>query len=103
MSLTLKIVYNGVLHDSRKTSLEKTGFVSYYLTCSQPVILQYFLIIDISGKNQSMPLEFLRGNNHQGKDNHILVVCGLLHLSSNQISGFFDILIFCMELVIKRR
>ena len=48
-----KIVHGCVLYYSAKNScLEKMWFFTYGLKCSQPIRLQYSLMINISGRNQ---------------------------------------------------
>ena len=50
---------NSVLYDSAETARQgKIWFFSYDLKCSQPIILQYSLIINISGRDRAMPYIF---------------------------------------------
>ena len=52
----LKVVNKSILHDSAKTSyLGKSWFSIYDLKYSQPIRLQYSVIINTSGRNQLVP------------------------------------------------
>ena len=60
------MVHESGLHDSAKIPcLVNIWFFSYVLKCSQPIRLQYSLLITLEGINQ--PLTFLHGDDHQGK------------------------------------
>ena len=90
--------------------LGKLQFVSYGLKCSQPIILQYYLTINISGRNPAISQIFsiqITIKESQYLRLPPLVRCGQLCLLSNQIPGFFvnisgrnpaDFQIFCIEI-----
>ena len=85
------------------------------LKCYQPIRWQYSLIINISGRNQSIPQIFcmeitIKERYHLRLP--LLGGCGHLCFLSNQIAGFFLIISisgrnqqisFCMEIIIKGR
>ena len=58
--LPQKIVHTNFLYDSVKTTcLGKSCFFSYGLNYSQPFRLPYSLIIDMCGRNQTIPYLYL--------------------------------------------
>ena len=115
--LTLRMMHNIILYDSAKTlCVGKIWFFSCGLKCSQPIRLQYSLITNVSGGNQSISRIFCMEIIIKEKQHlrlTLLVECGQLCLSSNQIAGFFDInisgrnpaisSIFCKAIVILGR
>ena len=90
-----KMVHNSiatVLHGSLKTTcLGNIWFFSCDLKCSQRIRLHYSLFI--SGRNQPISQNFCMEVIIEEKQHlklTLLVRCGQLCFSSNQIAGFFD-------------
>ena len=50
-SFTVKMVHSNVVYDYARTCLGKICFLSLALKLSQPIRMQYSLIINISGRN----------------------------------------------------
>ena len=110
-----KTIHYSVLYNSaRAQCLGNIWFFSNDLKCFQPIRLQYSLIVNISGSNQSIPRIFCMVI--ITKERYHLRIplfggCGQLYLLSNQIVGSFFINIsgrnqrisFCMEIIIKGR
>ena len=86
---TLKIVHNGALYDSMKTAcLGKIWFFSYVPKCSQPIKLHHQYLRKQSVENLVFWVE-ITVNEMKDLKLPLLVGCGQLCLSSNQIAGFF--------------
>ena len=94
MYFFLKTMHNSVLYDSTKSPCQgKLRFFSHGLKCSQQIRLQYSLIINFSGRNQSIFQIFYTGiiiNGRQHLRLPLLGVCGQLCFWANQKPGFFD-------------
>ena len=73
----------------------KIQFFSYRLKCSQPVRLQYSLIINIFARNHSISQIFCMEIMMMEIKQHLIlppfVACGQMYLLSNLITGFFDL------------
>ena len=113
---TLNKVYNSVLYDFVLYDSAKThawDFFTYELKCCQLIRLQYSLIINISGKNQSVE-NFLYLYNLQRKVTSKITTFGWLWAVVPLVQSDYwildhqylckqsiDILVFCMELVMR--